>query len=143
MGEQIWKGEMEIPNIIMLGLSEKLSEQKEGNTLHRLLGILFSNTLDADEKISILEKEYHIPMEEKSREGLNTMCNLGQGIRKKVIAEGRIAGRREGERIGEERGEKRSMKLIQTLMYSNRMEDCQRAIRDESYRRQLMKELGI
>ena len=63
MGEQIWKGEMEIPNIIMLGLSEKLSEQKEGNTLHRLLGILFSNTLDADEKISILEKEYHIPME--------------------------------------------------------------------------------
>ena len=143
MEEQIWKGEMEIPNIIMLGLSEKLSEQKEGNTLHRLLGILFSNTLDADEKISILEKEYHIPMEEKSREGLNTMCNLGQGIREKGIAEGRIAGRREGERIGEERGEKRSMKLIQTLMYSNRMEDCQRAIRDESYRRQLMKELGI
>ena len=138
---------MEIPNIIMLGLSEKLSEQKEGNTLHRLLGILFSNTLDADEKISILEKEYHIPMEEKSREGLNTMCNLGQGIREKGIAEGRSAGRREGERIGEERGEKRgekrSMKLIQTLMYSNRMEDCQRAIRDESYRRQLMKELGI
>ena len=71
------------------------------------------------------------------------MCNLGQGIIKKGIAEGSIAGRREGERIGEERGEKRSMKLIQTLMYSNRMEDCQRAIRDESYRRQLMKELGI
>ena len=167
IGEQTWKGEMEIPNIIMLGLSKELPEPKEGKTLHRLLGILFSNTMDADEKISILENEYHIPMEEKSREGLNIMCNLGQGIRERAIAEGRIAGRLEGERIGERRGEKRgedrgrrigeelgeergrrtgeerSMKLIQILMSSNRMEECQRVIQDESYRRQLMKELGI
>lgn len=163
IGEQTWKGEMEIPNIIMLGVSKELSEPKEGKTLHRLLGTLFSNRLEADEKISILENEYHIPMEEKSREELNIMCNLGQGIRERAIAEGRIAGRIEGERIGERRGEKRgrrigeecgekrgkriweerSMRLIQNLMSAGRMEDCQRVIQDESYRWQLMKELNI
>lgn len=55
----------------MVGLSRKLSEKKEGNVLHRLLGTLFSDELEISEKIRILENEYHIPMEETMIEGLN------------------------------------------------------------------------
>ena len=48
-----------------------------------------------------------------------------------------------GEQRGEQRGEKRSMKLIDELISSGRMEDCQKVTKDAEYRRQLMQELGI
>ena len=48
-----------------------------------------------------------------------------------------------GEQRGEQRGEKRSMKLIDELISSGRMEDCQKATKDAEYRRRLMQELGI
>ena len=48
-----------------------------------------------------------------------------------------------GEQRGEQRGEKRSMKLIDELISSGRMEDCQKVTKDAEYRRRLMQELGI
>lgn len=130
-GKRKWKGRMEIPNIVMIGLAKNLSKPKKANSLHRLLGTLFSDKMYADEKIEILENEYHICMEEKMKEGLNHMCNLGQGIREK------------GERIGEQRGEQRGMRLIEKLMTLGRIDDCHRAMEDIVYRRQLMRELNI
>ena len=126
-GKQNWKGEMKIPNIVMIGLSKELPIQKKENSIHRLLGTLFSDNLSAEEKIRILKNEYHIPMEEKVKGGLYIMCNLSQGIKEK--------GRLEGE--------ERSMSLIEKLIDSGRIEDCQRVTKDTAYRRQLMQELGI
>lgn len=151
----------------MLGLSQELAEPQEENILHRLLGTLFSDQLNASEKMRILENEYHIPMEQKLKGGLNVMCNLSQGIKEKGRSEGRIEGRIEGERIGEERGEQRGIaigeergeqrgitigkqrgenimiQLFNRLMSTDRMEDWLRVTQDEGYRRQLIKELNI
>lgn len=93
IGTNEWKGRDDLLNIVMIGLSGNIPEQKDGKVLHRLLGILFSSKMEAEEKIRILEAEYKIPMEEM-RKDVVEMCNLGQGIKE------------EGIRIGEERGRK-------------------------------------
>ena len=49
-------------------VEKELSEQSEEYKLYHLLGTLFSQELDAKEKIEILEMEYEIPIEEKFRE---------------------------------------------------------------------------
>ena len=52
-------------------------------------------------------------------------------------------GVKNGEQRGEQSGEKRSMKLIDELISSGRMEDCQKVTKDAEYRRLLMREFGI
>ena len=116
-----------IKNSIYAIDKESQYDQKKENSMHQLLGTLFSDKLSAEEKICILKNEYHIPMEEKLKGGLYIMCNLSQGIKEK--------GRLEGE--------ERSMSLIEKLIDSGRLEDCQRVTKDTAYRRQLMQELGI
>lgn len=36
-----WKGKLELLNIVVIGLSDKLPEHDNKNELHRLLGVLF------------------------------------------------------------------------------------------------------
>ena len=97
-GRKEWKGRTDLINIIMIGLSEKLPEQGEGKTFHRLLGTLFSRQLEAEEKIQIMEKEYKITVEEKMREEVWEMCNLSQGIKEEGIELGRSEERENTER---------------------------------------------
>lgn len=40
-----------------------------------------SKQLSTDEKLSIIETEYHIPIEDEIRKDVSVMCNLSQGIR--------------------------------------------------------------
>lgn len=89
-------GNMNMFNIILIGLSEGLKEPKEEHELHRLLGVLFSPELDVNEKLGIMEKEFEIPMEDEIRRDLNHMCNLSEGIWEKALLEGREEGREEG-----------------------------------------------
>ena len=56
--------------------------------LHHLLGTLLSSELTADEKLSIMEHEYDISVEEKLRRDVNIMCNLSEGIEEKGMAKG-------------------------------------------------------
>lgn len=76
-----WKGNTELFNIVMIGLSEEVPEADKKYELHRLLGALLSQTLTVQEKENIMEEEYKIPMEQEMRDEVNTMCNLSQGIR--------------------------------------------------------------
>lgn len=76
-----WKGNMELFNIVMIGLSEEVPEADKKYELHRLLGALLSQTLTVQEKENIMEEEYKIPMEQELREEVDIMCNLSQGIR--------------------------------------------------------------
>ena len=56
----------------------------------------FSNSVRmADEKLSIMEHEYDIYVEEKFRRDVNIMCNLSEGIEEKGIAIGRAEGEAE------------------------------------------------
>ena len=79
-----WKGNMELFNIIMIGLSEEVPEADKKYELHRLLGVLLSKTLTAQEKENIMEEEYKIPMERQLREEVDIMCNLSQDIREEA-----------------------------------------------------------
>lgn len=44
--------------------------------------------LSVKEKLDIMEIEYHIPVDDRIREDVNTMCNLSQGILEKGKAIG-------------------------------------------------------
>ena len=88
VGKNQWKGNLNLMNIIMIGLSEELPGSEEGYELHRLLGALLSQKLTVEEKLTIMETEYHIPVEENLRKDVNVMCNLGEGIEEKAIAIG-------------------------------------------------------
>lgn len=88
VGKNQWKGNLNLMNIIMIGLSEELPGPEEGYELHRLLGALLSQKLTVEERLTIMETEYHIPVEENLRKDVNVMCNLGEGIEEKAIAIG-------------------------------------------------------
>ena len=92
MGNHKWKGEIELLNIIMIGVAENLSRKDESHELHRLLGALLSEKLKAAEKLDILENEYHIAMEESIEEDVKTMCNLSEGIEERAMERGRKDG---------------------------------------------------
>ena len=58
-----WKGNLDLLNIVMLGLAKELPEHDEMYELHRLLGALLSKELTINEKLTIIGDEYHIPVE--------------------------------------------------------------------------------
>ena len=88
IGNHEWKGKIDLINIIMIGIAKELPEQDERYELHRLLGALLSQKLTVDEKMSIMETEYDIELEENLRRDVSTMCNLSEGIEEKGIAIG-------------------------------------------------------
>ena len=93
-----WKGDLDIPNIIMIGLGKEIPEQDEKYELHRLLGTLLSEKLSAEEKLQRVSMEYDIPVKGNNVEKeVSIMCNLSQGIKEAGIAEGREAGIAEGQ----------------------------------------------
>ena len=83
-----WKGDLDLLNIVMLGLAKNLPEHDETYELHRLLGALLSQELTIDEKLNIIGNEYDIPIEENFRKDVSVMCNLSQGIKEDGIAIG-------------------------------------------------------
>lgn len=90
LGCQKWKGKIDLMNIIMIGLSDKLPKHDEMYELHRLLVGLFSRNISQEEKFYLLGEEYGIPLEENIREDVKIMCNLSQGIKEEGIREGRL-----------------------------------------------------
>lgn len=92
IGSYEWKGNLDLLNIIMIGLAKELPEHDETYELHRLLGALLSRELTVDEKLDIIGKEYDIPLEENFRKDMSTMCNLSQGVKEEGIAIGRTEG---------------------------------------------------
>ena len=92
IGSYEWKGNLDLLNIIMIGLAKELPEHDETYELHRLLGALLSRELTVAEKLDIIGKEYDIPLEENFRKDMSTMCNLSQGVKEEGIAIGRAEG---------------------------------------------------
>ena len=115
IGSYEWKGNLDLLNIIMIGLAKELPEHDETYELHRLLGALLSRELTVDEKLDIIGNVYDIPLEENFRMDMSTMCNLSQGVKEEGIAIGRREGLEEGRREGYAEGE---AGLIMT-MYKN------------------------
>lgn len=88
LGSCQWKGRLDLLNIILIGIADKLPEHDDKYELHRLLGTLLSRKLSKDEKLGIIETEYSIPVDDKIRKDVSVMCNLSQGIREEGEARG-------------------------------------------------------
>lgn len=73
VGSHNWKGDLELLNIIMIGIAENLPEKEENFELHRLLSALLSSNLEVEE-----------------------MCNLSQGIKEKAFEGGYAEGKQNG-----------------------------------------------
>ena len=98
VGTYQWKGDIDLANIVLIGLSEDLPEKEEKYELHRLLGAL----------LSIIGNEFDIPLESDIRKDVNDMCNLSQGIKEQAYVEGTengiAIGKQEGITIGKREG---------------------------------------
>ena len=104
VGQHDWKGNLDLVNIVMIGLAKELPKHEEMYELHRLLGALFSRVLTQEERLELLDKEYNIPIEDSIRKDVSVMCNLSQGIKEAGIAEGMEKGIAEGMEKGMEKG---------------------------------------
>ena len=100
-----WKGNLDLLNIVMIGITNELPEKDEKYELHRLICSLLSNELSENQKFDILEKEYNIPVNTELREDVSVMCNLSLGIEERAEARGKARG----EAIGEN---KKSEKVV-------------------------------
>ena len=98
-----WKGNLDLLNIVMIGVTNDIPEQDDNYELHRLIGTLVSNKLGEQEKLEIIEQEYNIPINNEFREEVTTMCNLSDGIEERA----------------EERATERTEKTIVLNMYEN------------------------
>ena len=103
-----WKGDMDLANIVLIGLAEELPGKEGKYELHRLLRALLSAKLNVDEKFDIIGNEFDIPLESDIRKDVNDMCNLSQGIKEQAYVEGTengiAIGKQEGITIGKQEG---------------------------------------
>ena len=104
VGTYQWKGDIDLANIVLIGLAEDLPEKEERYELHRLLGALLSAKLDVNTKLDIIGNEFDIPLESDIRKDVNDMCNLSQGIKEQAYAEGTENGIVKGITIGKQEG---------------------------------------
>ena len=77
----------------------------------KMLSVLLSRNLNAQERMNILEDSFGIAMTEKVKQEVDHMCNLSKGIRE----EGEAIGIVKGEAIGEL---KERLKNVNALMDS-------------------------
>ena len=79
-----WKGNMDLLNIVLVGITNDIPEHDEKYEMHRLIGALLSTELREQEKLDIIEHEYNIPISNELREDVRIMCNLSTGIEEKA-----------------------------------------------------------
>ena len=91
-----WKGNINLLNIILIGITDELPAHDERYELHRLIGALLSSSIELDEKLEIMEKEYNLPLNSDFRRDVNVMCNLSEGVEEKATER---ATRKTNERV--------------------------------------------
>ena len=79
-----WKGNLDLLNIVLIGITNEIPEHDEKYEMHRLIGALLSSELKEQEKLDIIEHEYNIPFSQEFREDVRIMCNLSTGIEERA-----------------------------------------------------------
>ena len=79
-----WKGNIDLLNIVLIGIMNNIPEPDENYAMHRLIGTLLSTKLKEQEKLDIIEHEYNIPVSNEIREDVRVMCNLSAGIEERA-----------------------------------------------------------
>ena len=79
-----WKGNLDLLNIVLIGITNEIPEHDKKYEMHRLIGALLSSELKEQEKLDIIEHEYNIPTSKEFREDVRIMCNLSTGIEERA-----------------------------------------------------------
>ena len=79
-----WKGNLDLLNIVLIGITNEIPEHDEKYEMHRLIGTLLSGELKEQEKLDIIEHEYNIQISQEFREDVRIMCNLSTGIEERA-----------------------------------------------------------
>ena len=79
-----WKGNLDLLNIVLIGITNEIPAHDEKYEMHRLIGALLSSELKEQEKLDIIEHEYNIPISQEFREDVRIMCNLSTGIEERA-----------------------------------------------------------
>lgn len=79
-----WKGNLDLLNIVLIGITNGIPEHDEKYEMHRLIGALLSSELKEQEKLDIIEHEYNIQTSQEFREDVRIMCNLSTGIEERA-----------------------------------------------------------
>lgn len=79
-----WKGNLDLLNIVLIGITNEIPEHDEKYEMHRLIGTLLSGELKEQEKLDIIKHEYNIPISQEFREDVRIMCNLSTGIEERA-----------------------------------------------------------
>ena len=79
-----WKGNLDLLNIVLIGITNEIPEHDEKYEMHRLIGALLSSELKEQEKLDIIEHEYNIPISQEFREDVRITCNLSTGIEERA-----------------------------------------------------------
>ena len=79
-----WKGNLDLLNIVLIGITNEIPEHDKKYEMHRLIGTLLSGELKEQEKLDIIEHEYNIPISQEFREDVRIMCNLSTGIEERA-----------------------------------------------------------
>ena len=79
-----WKGNLDLLNIVLIGITNGIPEHDEKYEMHRLIGEKIAIELKEQEKLDIIEHEYNIPTSQEFREDVRIMCNLSTGIEERA-----------------------------------------------------------
>lgn len=79
-----WKGNLDLLNIVLIGITNEIPEHDKKYEMHRLIGALLSSELKEQEKLDIIEHEYNIPTSQEFRDDVRIMCNLSTGIEERA-----------------------------------------------------------
>ena len=68
-----WKGNLDLLNIVLIGITNEIPEHDEKYEMHRLIGALLSSELKEQEKLDIIEYEYNIPISQEGSEKIQKL----------------------------------------------------------------------
>ena len=91
LGAHDWKGKLNLLNIVLIGLSDKLPDHDEKYELHRLLGTLLSARMPEKDRLEIIGREYEFPEDESIRKDVRAVCNLSEGVWEQGVQQGKDA----------------------------------------------------
>ena len=84
----------DLVTVVLINVGQE--QQQKARSILRLLRILFSKSITAQEKEVLMETEYGIPMTKELKEGVKEMCNLGETLAEESWDYGRKEGIIEG-----------------------------------------------
>ncbi len=89
-GDYRGRARYDLMSVVMICLGEpeeNVGSEDTYQKLLRLLSVLASHRMEPEEKLQVLEQEYHIATTSKLEEGVNIMCNWSEGIIERITKE--------------------------------------------------------